>query len=60
LGFTVEVDPPKTSVYKVVGFNDQATIKSILKLEKDLGFDQKLLDYLLDKKALGIQAYSTN
>ncbi len=59
LGFTVEVNPPKTSVYKAVGFNDQATIKNILWVEKDLGYDKKIYDNLLEELALELTGFSS-
>ena len=55
LGFTVEKDEPKASLYKAIGFNDQKTVKEMVKAETDLGNgeeSQKNKQVNIEKKQL--------
>jgi len=39
LGYTVEIDAPKSSIYKAVGFNDQELIKRYVRIEQGYGIN---------------------
>jgi len=52
LKITKEVDIPKASIYKAVGFNDTATINKYTNIEKELGAP-KIMQSL--KEALAIR-----